>query len=220
MQNQKTWVLFASKSTIAQAFIEKLKSETTDTIFCIARNQDEKVDGKIIYLNNENYIQKIQEHENLNVVLFNGKVFLKEFENICRTDIEQMLESNFTTGTLFLIELFKAKLDIRKVLVIGTRAGLTVNHFNFSLYAASKMAVLGLLRDLASTYKNTLFTYYACPSTKTNIFSKGITSNVLMGNKKPNPSQKEPGQIADEIVNYLNNQTNNEPDLILQSNHS
>jgi short-subunit dehydrogenase len=204
--SKTAWIVFGANSLIAKALISLLESKNI-LVFPVFR--DQKIDFK-----------KIKSYENLklNIVMFNGKVFFKKFLETKSQDIAEIIDSNFTSTVTFLQRVFSEDLNVKKVFYIGSRAGqVTGHHKYFSMYAASKNAVLGLFRTLSAEFSNILFTYYICPSTDTGIFDRGVVDKDLLQEvkSKENTIKNTPEKIAEFIFENLEKQTQNFENLIL-----
>ena len=219
MKEKTGWVILGANSVIAKELIKLLSKNKGDEIFCISRKQKSKSKSNIHYLDNKNYLNTVREFRgiNLNVLMFNGRVFYKKFNEATEKDLRDTIDSNFYASTLFLISLFKHSLNIKKIVEIGTRAGLKTDHKYFSLYAATKTANLALLRSLSAEYTDILFTYFIGGSVKTNIFARGIVSKELIKGKPKNKFAIPPQEFAKEIFEYTVTQKKNSKDLIYTS---
>jgi NAD(P)-dependent dehydrogenase (short-subunit alcohol dehydrogenase family) len=203
-KNRKAWVVFGANSVLAKNLI-KILNGSNEVVFPVGRDQNIE-------------LEKLKDFDTT-VVMFNGQVFFKKFQEITGADIQTQLNSNLISTVTFLQKLFKEEIAIKKVFLVGTRAGMNVGHHKyFSLYAASKFACLGLFRSLSAEFPSTFFTYYVCPSADTNIFSRGLVDNDLLleVKSKEQTIKKTPDEIAEKIHNFLESQAENLPDLILQ----
>jgi len=211
MEKKIAWVIFGASSPIAKSLVEKLKENEDYKIFAVSRNSD--YDFK-------KFKESIKDLEGFEIysVLFNGKIFFKKFEDISPKDLQDIEEANLDSTIFYLQAILKNNLNTKKVMIIGSRAGqITGHHKYFSLYAATKTACLGLLRSLSAEFPNTMFTYYICPATDTDIFKNGAVDQELLleVKSKENTVKKTTKEIAVFIKDTLENQKENFKDLII-----
>ncbi len=211
---KRNLIIFGASSDLAKAFVSVLNLDNYNKIFLVYRNKV-KIENFIhseafIPTTDEQLLAQIKVFNNseneYEIVFFNGKVFFKKFTETTDLEIDEVFNSNLLYIVKNLQQLLASNLQITKILTLGSRAGMYFSHHKFfSLYSASKLAIVGLFRSLAAEYPKIRFTYYLCPSADTDIFNNGIVDQTLLVDTKKNEIQKKrkPEEIGNEILNIL-----------------
>jgi short-subunit dehydrogenase len=146
------------------------------------------------------------------LLICNGLFSYSKFEDLNLTEIEELINANYTVVVKIIHQFLKAtnpKIQ-RDIFILGSSAAYDLGS-NVGIYASTKLALTGLVSSLNKEYResNTRFT----------IISTGTINNE-MGLKVPGQTMEtllNPTEVASQIASYLENISNSfQPEVLIR----